>query len=182
MQQLAQKITAIDMHGDIDKRVIVSEITRNIEDEGYTVVELNQDKPWGAYIRIDGSQADRFVEEFFSGLTPIEARLGVEAAELSPKILIVAPGQRLSWQYHDRRAERWAFLTKGGYNKSNDDDEGDVNAATSGDIVQFSKGERHRLVGLSDQYVLVAEIWQHTDSENMSNEDDIVRLADDYKR
>jgi hypothetical protein len=30
--------------------------------------------------------------------------------------------------------------------------------------------------------VLVAEIWQHTDPGNPSNEDDIVRLADDYSR
>ena len=27
--------------------------------------------------------------------------------KLSPKILIVKPEARLSWQYHDRRAEIW---------------------------------------------------------------------------
>jgi len=109
MHQLLRNIHKFDIEGDIEKSVLVSELCRNIEDSGYKVVELNDQKPWGAYIRIDSTQADEFVNEFFPGLTPIQARLGVEAAELSPKILIVAPGQRLSWQYHNRRAERWAF-------------------------------------------------------------------------
>lgn len=30
--------------------------------------------------------------------------------------------------------------------------------------------------------VIVAEIWQHTDLEHPSDETDIVRLADDWKR
>jgi hypothetical protein len=29
---------------------------------------------------------------------------------------------------------------------------------------------------------LVAEIWQHTDPENPSDEDDIVRVSDDFGR
>jgi hypothetical protein len=40
---------------------------------------------------------------------------------------------------------------------------------------------RHRLVGLGDWGVL-AEIWQHTDLQNPSDEEDIVRLQDDYGR
>jgi hypothetical protein len=42
-------------------------------------------------------------------------------------------------------------------------------------------GQRHRLIGL-DQWGVVAEIWQHTDSENPSDESDIVRLQDDFGR
>ena len=41
-------------------------------------------------------------------------------------------------------------------------------------------GERHRLIGLED-YGIVAEIWQHTDSVH-SDEEDIVRVQDDFKR
>jgi hypothetical protein len=37
------------------------------------------------------------------------------------------------------------------------------------------------LIGL-DQQALVAEIWQHTDPKNPSNEEDIVRLQDDFGR
>ena len=131
---------------------------------------------------IDSTNADRFVNEFFPGLSPREARLGNETAELSPKILIVAPGQRLSWQYHNRRAERWAFLSAGSYEKSMTDEESSPIAAIAGDVVQFAQGERHRLVGVSDQYTIVAEIWQHSDPNQLSNEEDIIRLADDYAR
>ena len=45
----------------------------------------------------------------------------------------------------------------------------------------LKKGERHRLIGLSE-WGIIAEIWQHTDAENPSNEDDIVRLQDDFGR
>jgi len=182
MDELSRNLAQLDNNDSIEKATLVSRIKELATDAGYTVVELNDQKPWGAYIRIDSREADRFVAEFFPGLTPEEARLGMEDAELSPKLLIVAPNQRLSWQYHDRRAERWTFLTEGGYHKSLSDDEGEVTRAQPGDVVQFQKGERHRLTGVDDKYAIVAEIWQHSDKDNMSDEDDIVRLADDYKR
>lgn len=160
----------------------VADVERMIAEAGYTVVEKNADKPWGAYLRFDSTQADEFVNDFFPGLSPEEARLGIEGAELSPKFLIVKPGQRLSWQYHDRRAERWCFLTEGGYRKSSTDDESERFEAIVGEVVQFQKGERHRLEGRPDGFVLVAEIWQHSEPEAPSDEDDIVRLADDYSR
>lgn len=182
MNELSGNLAEVKNDNSIEKTRIVGDIVSDVEAAGYTIVELNDQKPWGAYIRIDGTQADRFVEEFFPGLSPEEARLGMEDAELSPKLLIVAPEQRLSWQYHDRRAERWTFLTEGAYNKSESDDEGEVVKANVGDVVQFARGERHRLVGVPDKYVVVAEIWQHVDPDSPSDEDDIVRLADDYKR
>ena len=160
----------------------VADIEQKIADAGYRVVEKNTDKPWGAYLRFDSNQADEFVADFFPGLSPEEARLGIENAELSPKFLIVKPSQRLSWQYHDRRAERWCFLTAGGYRKSTTDNEGERIEASPGEVVQFQKGERHRLEGRPDGFVLVAEIWQHSEPDAPSDEDDIVRLADDYQR
>ena len=33
-----------------------------------------------------------------------------------------------------------------------------------------------------DDYAVVAEIWIHTDKNNLSDEDDIVRLESDYDR
>ena len=50
-----------------------------------------------------------------------------------------------------------------------------------GDQITLKKGERHRLIGLSD-FAVIAEIWQHTDPNNPSDEKDIVRLSDDYGR
>lgn len=49
-----------------------------------------------------------------------------------------------------------------------------------GNQVKLQQGERHRLIGLKD-FGIVAEIWQHTDSVP-SDEDDIVRVQDDFKR
>lgn len=161
---------------------LVAELEALIAENDYTVLEKNDNKPWGAYLRLVAGDADRFIEDFFPGLDPKEARLGVEGAELSPKFLLVAPGQRLSWQYHDRRAERWRFLTEGAYRKSLSDVESDRMSASVGEVVQFATGERHRLVGMPGELVLVAEIWQHVDPSLPSDEDDIVRLADDYQR
>lgn len=179
--ELRQSIEKAKNDGDRDKTEFIAGIVAEIEAAGYTVVELNNEKPWGGYIRIDNGEADRFVEEFFPGVSPEEARLGVEV-ELSPKILIVSPEQRLSWQYHHRRAERWVFITNGSYNKSQTDDPGEAIIAEPRHIVQFETGERHRLNGLPGEYSLVAEIWQHTDPDNPSDEEDIVRLQDDYHR
>lgn len=171
-----------NMPSDTPKIQVVDAISTAINSGGYNIDELNQEKPWGAYFRIDSDQAERFIQEFFPGLSIEDARLGIDGAELSPKILLVSPAQRLSWQYHDRRAERWHFLNAGQYNKSTTDDEGEVYEAAVGTVVQFARGERHRLVAKQEGFTVVAEIWQHTDPSRPSDEDDIVRLADDYSR
>lgn len=180
--KIQQLIQSGVLDNNSEKSIICDKVTESLRVGAYNVVEINFEKPWGAYFRIDGSQVERFIEEFFSGLSVEEARLGVAGAELSPKILLVSPGQRLSWQYHDRRAERWTFLTSGAYNKSMSDEPGEATSAKSGDVVQFLRGERHRLVGKDSGYTVVAEIWQHTDIEHPSDESDIIRLVDDYQR
>ena len=50
-----------------------------------------------------------------------------------------------------------------------------------GDEIRLSKRERHRIIGL-EEYAVVAEIWIHTDKNNPSNENDIVRVQDDFNR
>lgn len=175
---------ALDLSAGRNKEAVVADIIKTLHDDmEYDFFEINDTKPWGAYFRIVDEQADRFVEQFFPGLTSEEARMGRDGVELSPKWLLVSPGQRLSWQKHNRRAERWHCLAgEGGYHKSMTDEQGDVVPFRPGDIVQFEEGERHRLVGGKDGYLLVAEIWQHTNPENPSDEADIIRLADDYSR
>jgi len=182
MSELFKKLSDVDTSEAVNKPQIVAEIKDCAETSGYTVIEQNEQKPWGAYLKFDNDEADSFVEDLSPGLSPTDARLGNEQAELSPKILIVSPNQRLSWQYHKLRAERWTFLTDGLYSQSTTDQEGGVQTASAGDVVQFAPLERHRLIGRVAAYTLVAEIWQHSDSKNLSIEDDIVRLADDYSR
>lgn len=182
MTQLPLLLKQTPIDNDQPKHTVVKEIRDAIIKSGYEIVELNDQKPWGAYFRLNSDKVNLFLEDFFQGLSLEDARLGHKDAELSPKILLVAPHQRLSWQYHNRRAERWAFLTSGAFNRSHDDEEGELQQASPNDIVQFAQSERHRLIGMADQYVIVAEIWQHSDQSLMSDEDDIVRLQDDYNR
>jgi hypothetical protein len=49
------------------------------------------------------------------------------------------------------------------------------------EIVRLNQGQRHRLVGLNS-WGMIAEIWQHTDINNPSDEEDIVRVQDDFGR
>lgn len=182
MTELPKKLLEVDTSKTNEKEDVIGVVESALFQQGYRIAELDQSRPWGGFIRLENDTANAFVEDFFPGLDPIDARLGDPEAALSPKILIVSPEQRLSWQYHDRRAERWAFINDGGYVRSSTDEQNEVTFAKAGDIVQFDTGERHRLVGALGHYTLVAEIWQHTDPTEPSNEDDIVRLEDDYKR
>jgi mannose-6-phosphate isomerase len=182
MSELKSQLQAINLSPDRSPKEVNEDIANILTKAGYSIVIEDYGRPWGGFNQLENSNADRFVEEFFPGLTPEEARLGNSKSKLSPKIITVAPEQRLSWQYHDRRAERWSYITKGGYFKSFTDEQGKKKDAIADEVVQFARGERHRLVGAKDQYTLVAEIWQHSDVDNLSNETDIIRLADDYKR
>ncbi|TAL15318.1 phosphoheptose isomerase [Patescibacteria group bacterium] len=182
MTDLKNKLEALDLSPDRTKEDVGNDIRMRIKEVGFTVVEEDTSRPWGAFFRLDNKNAERFVEDFFTDLSLEQARLGNRDAELSPKILLVSPGQRLSWQYHHHRAELWKFISTGGYHRSLTDEQGDLINSGPGDIVQFQTAERHRLVGAPNHYTLVAEIWQHTDAQQMSDEADIVRLQDDYKR
>ena len=98
------------------------------------------------------------------------------------KRITVAPGGRLSYQYHHRRAEIWrVFKGKVGISRSFDDIEKPVKILNEKDQIKLKKGERHRLIGLDD-YAVISEIWQHTDPDHLSDENDIVRISDDYGR
>lgn len=182
VSELFIRLSNIEKHKKIEKEHIVRTIAEHILSSPYTMVEKDDQRPWGAFFKLDNGDADTFIEEFFDGLSPTDARLGHDGADLSPKILLVSPKKRLSWQYHERRAERWRFVHNGLYIRSDTDEEQELQIADIGHEVQFSAGERHRLIGHDDDYTVVAEIWQHTDQEKPSSEEDIVRLSDDFGR
>ena len=151
-------------------------VKNEIESKGYETVGYDFDRPWGGFLLINELQSEKFIKEFISkDLYKIDGRV-------SPKILIVNPNSRLSWQYHYRRKEIWkVYKNSVGVVRSSDDKENEMSIHSEGDLIQFDKEERHRLVGLS-KLGIVAEIWIHTDKNNPSNEDDIIRLQDDYSR
>ena len=182
-REFAEIVTSIANTHTPDRDEKMNALVACAKQAGYTIEDVDSTKPWGGYIRFGFHDADRFIAEFFPDVNPLDARLGNSRAELSPKFLLVAPEQRLSWQVHERRAERWVFLTEGAYYRSlNTDIQGELHEVQPGHEVQFAAGECHRLVGVKDTFTLVAEIWQHTDPSHLSDEADITRLQDDYQR
>src|SRR5690606_35635495 len=104
------------------------------------------------------------------------------SGKLSPKILMVQADKRLSWQYHFRRAEIWKLVAgTAGIATSETDEQGSVQKLTVGAIIRLRQGQRHRLVGRAG-WRMVAEIWQHLDAVNRSDEDAIFRVQDDVGR
>ena len=143
------------------------------------MVSKDFDRPWGGFFVIDEVQAQEFANTYFDGLDVSGLRV---AGKLSPKILLVKPEARLSWQYHHRRKETWRVVEGPvGIARSLTDEQGSVEEFTTGKTVVMEMGERHRLIGL-ENWGVVAEFWQHTDPDHPSDEDDIVRVQDDYKR
>ena len=157
---------------------IYSKIKEEIDTLGFNVVDYDFNRPWGGFLVIDEKQRSLFISTFFND---ININLSKDT-RLSPKILIVDPNSRLSWQYHFRRKEIWKIY-KGsvGVIRSKNDIETKINIHKSGDTITFDIQERHRLIGLKN-IGIVAEIWQHTDINNPSDENDIVRIQDDYGR
>lgn len=146
---------------------------------GFTIVKQDTHRPWGGFFVIDEAETEKFVRYFFPEEEFEQLKMG---GRLSPKILMVAPGKRLSWQYHHRRAELWRCIDGTvAVATSHSDEETEKHVLQPGDKIKLKQGERHRLIGL-DGWGVVAEIWQHTDAAHPSDEDDIVRLQDDFGR
>ncbi len=158
---------------------IFQTVANFIIDAGYQIVDKDHSRPWGGFFVIDELQASQFAKQFFPNLTFDSIQI---TKKLSPKILVVAPHKRLSWQYHFRRAEIWTVVSGPvGVAISPSNVQGETGIYVDADFIELQKGERHRLIGL-DSWGVVAEIWQHTDVQNPSDESDIVRLQDDFGR
>lgn len=161
------------------KTEIFEKVDQILRALGFEIAVVDNEKPWGGYFSLSEKQVERFIEIFFQGLELSEDQKNLK---LSPKLLMVAPYQRLSWQFHRRRAEIWKLVFgKASVIKSKSDLQGREEKLSIEQYVQIGKGERHRLVG-KNEWGIVAEIWIHTDPERPSDEEDIVRLEDDFSR
>lgn len=161
------------------KEELFKETRKQIVENGFTIVDQDYERPWGGFFVIDEDEAPEFAKTYFGDIDVEELKI---SGKLSPKILVVQPEKRLSWQYHHRRAEIWKVLDGPvGVMTSDTDEQGPVKKYEAGEFVRLKQGERHRLVGL-DNWGILAEIWQHTDADNPSDEDDIVRVQDDFGR
>ena len=158
---------------------IFSKTLEILSSKKLNVIDKDTDRPWGGFFVISENNTQEFSNIYFNGLNTEKIKV---SGKLSPKILIIAPNKRLSWQYHHRRSEIWNVVS--GEIKvvtSHDDIERKEQIIKEGDEIRLSRSERHRIIGLKD-YAVVAEIWIHTDKDNPSDENDIVRVQDDFDR
>lgn len=162
-----------------ERAAIFAEIEQALTDKGFQITEVEMDRPWGGFCLIDDSQSEQFAYMYFNG---VDLKAFDPSTRITGKLLFVAPSKRLSWQYHLRRNEFW-YIIRGdvGVVTSETDEEHEVQFLSSGHHIMIPAGTRHRLVGL-DKWSIIAEIWQHTEPEHPSDEDDIIRLQDDYNR
>ena len=107
-------------------------------------------RPWGAYATLkqeDGYQVKR---------------------------ITVAPGQKLSLQYHHKRAEHWV-VTQGKAIVQIGDEEFETGP---GEYRYIPLGEKHRLTNIGETELVLVEVQVGS----YLGEDDIVRLKDEYGR
>lgn len=164
----------------VGQKAAVMELVNNyLSKAGFTVIAKDFDRPWGGFFVLDESQAMKFADLYFPGVELSTLKI---SGKLSPKILMVEANKRLSWQYHNRRAEIWKLVAgTAGVVTSEDDSQGLLHKLELGEIIRLRQGQRHRLVGL-EGWGMIAEIWQHTDATSPSDEDDIIRVQDDFGR
>lgn len=164
-----------------DKFEVFDTIATHLGQIGLRIASTDFDRPWGGFFVIADESTPKFIEQYFPGYSYEAMSNGLA---LTPKILVPAPGMQLSWQYHHRREEIWSVVAGPvGVVTSETDEEGPLRIVNNGEIVSFGTETRHRLSmkGLTN-FGVVAEFWKHTDPNNPSDEDDIVRVQDDFKR
>lgn len=90
------------------------------------------------------------------------------------KRITVSPGQRLSYQRHQRRAEHW-YVVSGHATVTLEDEEIDV---PSGQAIDIPRGSAHRVANRAAEPLVFVEVQVG----DYFGEDDIERLEDDYGR
>ncbi|MEO6814814.1 MAG: hypothetical protein ABI172_12855 [Ginsengibacter sp.] len=164
---------------DAGKQKVFNEVKLFLEKNDFKIIDCDESRPWGGFYVIDEHQSKKFINLFFSDVSEAnQSSIG----KISPKILIVESGKRLSWQYHHRRSEVWKVIAgEAAVVISDTDEPTPLQTKIKGDVIILKQGERHRLIG-TNQWGIIAEIWQHTDIDYPSNEEDIVRVQDDFGR
>ena len=145
---------------------------------GLDVREVDSTKPWGGYIRFSRASLGAFLSAYWRGIHVKDADLDLDA-----KLLLVAPGERLSLHAHERRSELWRVL-EGPVVVSLGTGEAALEERLMRpvEVVTLPCGHLHRLTAPDDSWGVVAEFWQHENPADPSDESDIVRYADDYGR
>jgi mannose-6-phosphate isomerase-like protein (cupin superfamily) len=109
-----------------------------------------EDRPWGSWHVLD------------------------EGAGFKVKRIEVRPGQRLSYQTHEHRAEHWVVVA----GTATCVIDGDEVVVGTNQTVYIEIGQAHRITNQHDDDLVIVEVQTGT----YTGEDDIVRLEDDYGR
>ena len=164
---------------DQERQQIVEKVRSTLADKGFQIEKEDLTRPWGGFLVIQESQCLPFASMYFD--LPADFMLDPDL-RINGKILFVAPNKRLSWQYHERRTEIWQVLQGDvGVVSSETDEEHALKLLGPGDQITLPAGMRHRLVGL-ESWGVIAEIWQHNNPGHPSDEEDIIRIQDDFGR
>jgi mannose-6-phosphate isomerase len=169
------------IENDADKSTAFDAVESYLINLEIGISDADDTRPWGGSIYIDTGSLDKFLDAFFPNLPKEDLyRYG---KDLGPKVMIIGPGHKQAWQYHNRRAEIWSVVhgPVGVLESTDDKMPADPQILQVGEVIKHGKGIRHRLLGL-ETWGVVPEIWQHTDTNNLSDEEDIVRLEDAYGR
>ncbi len=162
------------------KEDIRREIKNILEHKGLIISGEDFERPWGGFFKISGDSLEKFLSVYFSD---VSLPFDISKLNVSPKILVVAPGKKLSWQVHERRAELWRVVKGpvGVYTSDTDIQPEKMDIYNENDLINLKLGTRHRLVGMED-WGIIAEIWVHQFPDNPSDENDIRRISDDFGR
>ena len=97
-----------------------------------------------------------------------------ESTSYKIKRIEVNPGQRLSYQYHNKRSEVWVIIQGNGVITLNDIEKN----YSKGDTILIPQGMKHRIENQGTKTTIFIEVQ----TGSYFGEDDIVRLDDDYNR
>ena len=164
---------------DPTKRSQMESILAEVRRFGLRLAEVNALKPWGGYLRFTQDSLVSFLAAYW---LDVEISPPLTETSVDPKILLVAPKQMLSLQWHERRAEIWRVIAGPvGVTIGDDWDSLTHKTYATGEIIELPTRKWHRLFGL-EGWGRVAEFWDHTDADHSSDESDITREHDIYGR
>jgi len=102
-------------------------------------------------------------------------RVLLETPYTKVKEIVVLPSQRFSLQYHNHRSEVWTVVKGDGVVQVGKDSE----QIFTEDVIQILEGDHHRMTA-GENGITFIEV--QLSSDGIFDEDDIVRLEDDYGR
>lgn len=90
------------------------------------------------------------------------------------KVFSVKPGCRLSLQIHNHRKEMWSIVRGEGLCRVGNN----IIQVSENSLISVPRGAKHRIENLSQENLIVSEVQ----IGDYVEEDDILRLEDDYGR